>query len=701
MKITRNSRLARLGIVVLAALLVEAISIVQYQRLHSIMAKERDIRSRMVLISMMNRIDGVLKLAEATMHENQLYLKRSLHNPDSVFRAMEYLIDDNPHVVGGCIAFVPDYYPSKGRLFEPYAVKEGGTIHTRQIAGPDHDYTLNEFYRRSVETGVPDWSDPYLYGEDPRSLATFSYPLTDESGEVVAVCGLDIDLSWVGDTLNASQHFPSSFGLILTRKGELVAGPPPSRASEARVQEAVSLLLAGAEESSDGEMSVRNLRMNHEPYWQIAQVYKTDEVFADMRRMRRQQLGLILLGLAILFFMIERFARNEAKLREATAEKARIGTELEVARKIQQEMLPKSFPDYIFGAVEPAREVGGDLFDFFRRDGKLFFCIGDVSGKGVPSAMLMSVTHSLFRMVSMKEESPARILSALNEQTCRGNDSNMFVTFFAGCLDLYTGKLHFANAGHDKPFLLRSGSAELLPVKSNFPLGVFPATEFEEQVCTLSPGDGLFLYTDGLTEAKNLERELFGRKRVQEALNAILSDAEMTPERAVRALSTAAHDFAGEAPQSDDLTMLLVQYTPGEIIRDHIALAGTTEDVTRLSGFVKEYLARLDLDRKTASGMRLALEEAVVNVMNYAYPAGEAGKVDIYADSNREEVRFTIVDSGAAFDPTAALPADTTLDVQSRPIGGLGILLTRKLMDSVSYTRKHGQNVLTLTKSIV
>ena len=701
MKIARNSWLSRLGIVVIAALLVEAISIVQYQRLRSIMEKDRSIRSRMVLRSMSDRIDHVLDLTEASMQENLLYLKRSLHNPDSVIRAMEYLIDDNPLVVGGCIAFIPDYYPSRGRLFEPYAYKEGGVIHTQQIAGPDHDYTQNEFFRRAVETGDADWSDPYLYGEDSsRSLATFSYPIDDGSGKVIAVCGLDIDLSWMGEMLNAHQHFPSSFGVILTKDGKLVAGPPPSRASEDRVNEAVRYLRDSVEVSPDKKLSIRSIRMDHDPYWQIAQVYKTDEVFADMRRIRLQQLGLILLGLLILFFMIERFARNEIKLRKASEEKARIDTELAVAGKIQQEMLPKTFPEGVFGTVEPALEVGGDLFDFLKRDGKLFFCIGDVSGKGIPSAMLMSVIHSLFRMVSMKEESPARILGALNEQICRGNDSNMFVTFFAGCLDLYTGSLHYANAGHDKPFLL-SDSVELLPSKANLPLGVFPGTEFEEQSCRLSPGDGLFLYTDGLTEAKDPDRRQFGRQRVQDALQACLSDAGMTPEHTVRSLSAAAHLFAGEAPQSDDLTMLMVRFAPGDLVRDRIMLTSDTKDVSRLSGFVKDYLAKLEVDRKTAGGLRLALEEAVVNVMSYAYPPGEAGEVAVYADSDRKEVRFTVVDSGFPFDPTAVLSADTTLEAQERPIGGLGILLTRRMMDSVSYARKHGKNVLTLTKSIL
>ena len=147
--------------------------------------------------------------------------------------------------------------------------------------------------------------------------------------------------------------------------------------------------------------------------------------------------------------------------------------------------------------------------------------------------------------------------------------------------------------------------------------------------------------------------------------------------------------------------MLLVRFIPGDLVRDRITLDCDTKDVSRLSGFVKTYLDKLELDRKTAGGLRLALEETVVNVMNYAYPAGEGGSVDVYADSDHRELRFTIVDAGVPFDPTAVVPSDTRLGAQDRPIGGLGILLTRKLTDAVSYAREQGRNVLTLTKSII
>ena len=700
MDFSKNSWMYRVGMVVIAAVLVEIISISQYERLRSIMEEEMSSRSHVVVAALADRIQYTLDITETTMQENLWFVIRSMGHPDSVYFALERLIDDNPDVVGGYLAFTPDYYPSKGRLFEPYASKnKDGSISWQQLAGPDYDYTQNEEYQWVLDHREPSWTDPYYYGPDSLAYASYSYPIMDSEGEIVAICGLDIRLSWLGDLLNASQPFASTFSLLLTPEGEFVTGPPESQTPRAEVEQAVALANGELPASEYPDMLMRKTSLHKDPYWQVVQVYKAAEVFAQMRRMRRQQMGLILLVLAFLAFMINRYARNERKLRITSAEQARIGSELLVARNIQQAMLPKTFPSDIYGSLEPAREVGGDLYDFYQRDGKLFFCIGDVSGKGVPSAMLMSVIHSLFRVLSQKMESPSLILKALNQELCRGNDSNMFVTFFAGCLDLYTGKLHYANAGHDKPYLLEKAATQL-PTKSNLPLGVFPDTEFEDQACVLSPGSLLFLYTDGLTEAKNRRHEAFGRPRVQQVLDTCMADTHMTPEKMVRSISHAAHRFAGNEPQSDDLTMLLIRYLPGELLKDQLSLVNDRAEVEKLGAFVKGFCEKLALDRKTAAGLRLALEEAVVNVINYAYPKGETGDITIYADSNRKEVRFTVVDAGMAFDPTAALSADTTLDAQNRPIGGLGILLTRKLTDSVSYCRKGDNNVLALTKSI-
>lgn len=701
MKSLENSSwLPRFGIVVVAAVLVELISVVQYRRVRSMLAEEMELRSHTAMQSRVNEIEHVLSLTETTMAENEWDVLRSLSHPDSVFSALARLIDDNPYVVGARVAFVPYFYPSIGRLYEPCVRKNrDGSVSFAQIAGPSHDYTVDEDYLWARDSLMAFWTDPVQDGPDSLSISTYSKPLFNSKGKMVALCGLDIDLSWLGDTLNAHRRFPSSFGLLLSQEGNLMAGPPEGQVSAEEIHKLVEILNGRLPESAVRGIAIRTAALDKDPYWEVAMVYKTDEVFAGLIKMRRQQFFYLLLALAILAFMINRFARNERKLREATVEQARISGELEVARNIQLEMLPKEFPADVYGFLEPAREVGGDLFDFYRRDGKIFFCVGDVSGKGVPAAMLMSMIHSLFRMISQKQESPSHIVRALNEEICRGNRSNMFVTFFVGCLDFYTGRLRYCNAGHDKPFLL-SGSVSLLPVKANLPLGVFPDTDFVEECLQLSADTSLFLYTDGLTEAMDASRRAFGRPRVQEVLEAGLKQA-LSPREMVESLSRSVHAFVGTAPQSDDLTMLFLRYRPGDLLCKQISLSTHTEEVSRLSDFLKEVCASLELEHKTALGIRLAVEEMVVNVINYAYPENREGTVFVYADSDRKELRFTIVDSGTPFDPTAVIPASTTLDAESRPIGGLGILLARKIMDSVSYCRKENNNVLTLTKSII
>lgn len=700
MKFQAKSWITRIGIVVIAAVVVEIISVIQYQRVRSMLGEEMDLRTHVVMITMAHEIEHVLELAETTMAENEWDIVRNLNQPDSLFPVVRRLVDNNVHVVGSCLAFVPYYYPSKGRLFEPYAFKDkDGTISLVQLGGPDHDYTENDEFKWSNDSLRSGWTDPYHYGPDSLSYTTYCAPIFDGEGRLATICGLDIDLSWLGDTLNAHQPFPSSFGLLLTQDGDLVAGPSIDRVDRKEVDLVVDILGGKLSASDYPGISIRSTSLDRDPYWQVVQVYKTDEVFARMYELRRQSLFFMLLGLAVLTFMINRFARNEKKLRMASEEQARISGELAIARDIQEKMLPTEFHSDIFGTLDPALEVGGDLYDFYIRDGKLFFCIGDVSGKGVPAAMLMSVIHSLFRMISKKEESPSQILSVLNKHLCGRNENNMFVTFFAGCLDLYTGKLIYSNAGHDKPFLLTS-SVSLLPAKANLPLGVFATTEFEEQSLTLTPGASLFLYTDGLTESKDKLHKNLGRARVQEALESSLAQGKNSPKQLVLALRQEAHAYSYGLPQSDDLTLLCVRYQPGKTLCEKLVLSNNTEEVSVLSDFVKNYLSQIEMDRKVSAGLRLALEETVVNVMNYAYPSGEYGEVTVYADSDYKEVRFTVVDSGFPFDPTAVLSADITLDAKNRPIGGLGIHLTRKLVDSVSYCRKHGNNVLTLTKQI-
>ena len=693
-----------LGIIIIAAVLVELISIVQYNRIRKVVDHDLDVRSKIVLGAVADNIGHTLELTEVTMRENLWEIRHSLSNPDSVFNAVEHLIDDNPHVLGGCLAFVPYYYPRIGRLYEPYVSKKNGGFNKEQLASVDHDYTLNPTFQQVLRSKTPTWSDPYFYGTDSlMSLTTYSYPIFDIKGKIAAVCGLDLDLTWLGDTLNFRQPYQSSFSLMLTREGALVAGPSQSKVPKEQVEQVVNIINGKQALPRGSDITIRQGSLKRAPYWMIVQVFNNSEVFAPMRKIRLQQMLLILAGLLILFFMIERYARNESKLRTVHSEQARINGELAVAKKIQMEMLPKTFPPFperkdldIFGNLVPAREVGGDLFDFFIRDEKLFFCIGDVSGKGVPSAMVMSVIHSLFRMISETEDSPGRIISALNGQLCRDNDTNMFVTFFLGVLDLESGIVRFCNAGHDKPLLVKE-SVDELEAMPNLPLGVFEDTAFQEQSLSLSSGTTIFLYTDGLTEAKDTQRQQFTKARVKDALLHCIALPEMNSEKMTTSVGQEVHAFTQGAEQSDDLTMLAIHY----IRKEHITLTNDIKEIERLGEFVKSLTEHLGIEHKTAYKLRLALEEIVTNVISYAYPEGQRGSLDIEAGSDGKDLMFTVSDSGKEFDPTAIAPADISLDAEERPLGGLGIFLARNIMDEISYKRSDNKNVLTLKKSLI
>ena len=278
--------------------------------------------------------------------------------------------------------------------------------------------------------------------------------------------------------------------------------------------------------------------------------------------------------------MQQSLARQMEELKVVNAERGRIEGELKVAQDIQLSMLPKMPPKFfakrsgeaerggdrglnegfdVFGSLTPAREVGGDLYDFLVRDGKLFFCIGDVSGKGVPAALVMATTLCQFRIAASHMDDVAKITAYINRNTCEGNETCIFVTFFMGMLDLKTGLLRCCNAGHNKPIVIGNGqgtmkNGQFLDAKPNLPLGVSDDATYDEKEYTLAPGAMLFLYTDGLTEAMTREHKQFGSERLMAQLQGGVGCQEQ-----IEQITQAVHAFVGDAPQSDDLTMLAIR----------------------------------------------------------------------------------------------------------------------------------------------
>ena len=570
---------SRLILILLFALLLVLVGVAQYFYTRILLEDGEERMTRMELTSHTDLVLNTLKNVESSMRDNTWSIRQSLAHPDSLFGATGRILASNPLLDGACIAVVPDYFPEKGRLFETYAHWEKDELVVEQIAGRNHDYTEAPGFIRAVREGKDFWSDPYEYGQEPvRDLTTYSYPVFDKYGRLAAVCGLDLDLTWLSDTLNTAPFYRSSFGFMVTGSGELVGEPSSGRVSPKTLEYVIGLMADSTVVRSvkgRARYTVINFRdpvtkrdafvnfkpLSREPGWTIAEVSYWDEVLFPVRKMMRRILLLTLAGLLFLLLILHRFARNGKRLWEADMRQASIGSELRIARRIQEDMLPKSSLDMdglaVHGLLAPAKEVGGDLYDYYVRDGKLFFCIGDVCGKGVPAAMVMAVVHSLLRMLSEREEDPARIIGDLNREACQNNESGVFVTLFLGVLDLATGRLRYCNAGHDHPVLARD-TVEELPALANVPVGTFDDFQYQAQETVVSPGTLLFLYTDGVTEAKDAGRRQYGRERLLQTL----STCSREPAAIVREIEHSVRAFSGTAGQSDDITTLAIRFGP-------------------------------------------------------------------------------------------------------------------------------------------
>ena len=381
------------------------------------------------------------------------------------------------------------------------------------------------------------------------------------------------------------------------------------------------------------------------------------------------------------------------EIKRTAAEQAAIKNELTNARTIQMAMVPNQFPPFpersdidIYGMMEPAKSVGGDLFDFLIRDNRLYFCIGDVSGKGIPAALLMAVTRSLFHSMSMSEQQPERIIWRINRGFCENNINNMFVTMFIGILDLSTGHLDYCNAGHEAPLL----SNRPLPIKRNKPVGALSDWHFEGQETDVQPGDMLFLYTDGLNDARNQTGKRMGRARVAELAGQFAYD---TAQQMVQQMADEAHRYAADTEQSDDITLLAIKWTG---TASQLSVNATFDEMGRLKPFVTDVTSQAGLSPKEAKRLRAAVEEAVANVINYS----EATAITLKADKANGQLIITIDDDGLPFDPTQDSATDLSIPADQRPPGGMGIHMMQRMTDQLSYQRLDGHNILKLFKNI-
>lgn len=375
---------------------------------------------------------------------------------------------------------------------------------------------------------------------------------------------------------------------------------------------------------------------------------------------------------------------------------ARFDKDLEIAKKIQHSALPSVFPPYpnrkdfsIFASMDAAKEVGGDFYDFYLLDeNHLAFLVADVSGKGIPGAMFMMTSKTLIKSYAESGLAVNDIFTQVNAQLCENNEADMFVTAWMGILNLESGLVRYANAGHNPPLVRhKDGSYEYLKGRANFVLAGMEGLRYKEQQLQLQPGDEIYLYTDGVTEAHDSNKQLFGEERLRASLN---ETAGMTTDEICKKVKKDVDVFQGEAEQFDDITMLCIHWN--EVENKMLSINPTMESVPLVAAFVEEHLEKFEVPAKLSAKLMVAVDEIYSNIVRYS----GASEAQIRLVKEEELVQLIFTDDGEPYNPLNAKAPDVTASAEDRAIGGLGIFMVRKMMDNVEYEYTNDRNKLTL-----
>lgn len=704
--------------------------------------------TRTRLDNMAMSIEQKIRDVEYSVRQAAPVIEAHLDDSNTLNAIVEQWVRRDSLVMGGSIAFEPNYYPSRGKWFMPYVFIDstGIAIH-KQLGGKHYDYFHKEWYTAAKASDSGTWSEPYFdEGGGQIYMVTYSYPLHDTHGNVYAVITADVSLHELTRTLRSLQPYEDSRTYMTTSRGTFISHWRKELECKANSKDYPA-------DSLDSGDTMAFSTIMPKVGWRLCTFCTYKSVMGELLDTTLTIVAIFFVGLLILSFCIRLVLRREmmplehlavaarkigggnfnvelpdinatnelrslhdsfaamqssltnyiSELKSITASKQRIESELHVAHDLQMHMLPRVFPPFperkeidLYATIISAKEVGGDLYDFFVRNEKLFIAVGDVSGKGIPASLFMAITSRMFRMVAATTDSPATIASKLNNVIADDNDSCMFVTMFIGVVDLKSGNMTFCNVGHNPPLLLPdNGKSSFLSAMSNLPIGIVNDFDYKEQSINISHSK-LIVYTDGVSEAEDSAKRLWGEDQLKKTCDRLKGESS---KQITEGIVDGIKQHAGSAEQSDDITILCLALTLDNASRS-MSISNDISELAQLSLFLDSFADDNDIDTQTKDSLNLALEEAIVNVINYAYPKGEKGKISLTAQRTGSILTFTITDSGKPFDPTKVPDADINAPIEAREEGGLGILLTRHLMNDIAYERKDDKNILTMTKNI-
>ena len=493
-------------------------------RVRERMELEMQVAQEKVRFELYDAYDAAVRLED--------FIEDDMRRPEDLLEETRAILKHYPQFFSCYVAFPENRYPEKGKWCCPCSWRDKDTIHVIDFGDAKHDYFTREWYQGALTSGEGAfWSHPYRDEDYDETIFTYSDDMRDKDGNLVCVIASDFSVSWLQRLLERNKPFDEAAFVLYSSSGEWLAGSEPVVFDRRWVISRKTLEPMGI-----------------------------DLVMATPRRYIWESIlpGIVvplvvfILGIVIVAFFIRRLMRNEQENTRLETEKEVMAHELRIAHDIQMGMLPKAAISderlAVSGTLIPMKEVGGDLYDYRLEGDYLWFIIGDVSGKGVSAALFMSAAVNLFRAVGAHAHSPKELMEEMNAVLSENNPSLTFVTAFIGRLHIPSGELLYCNAGHNAPLHLPFGHlpCSILECEPNIPLGYDGKYAFVEQSGVLSEGETLVLYTDGVTEARNAQRQMLGKARWAEIV-ARESD-----------LLQAVRDFMGTAEQTDDITLLTI-----------------------------------------------------------------------------------------------------------------------------------------------
>ncbi len=414
------------------------------------------------------------------------------------------------------------------------------------------------------------------------------------------------------------------------------------------------------------------------------------------------QYGFVLMSLIVMYCVI---FNDKNKLINATEK------ELNMASEIQMDTLPSVTSKFqnikefdIYASMDPAKEVGGDFYDVFMvDDDHLALVIADVSGKGVPAALFMMSSKILINDHTLIGGKPSEILERVNKAVYANNKAHMFVTVWLGILEISTGKLTSSSAGHEFPIISINGQYELFKDKHGLAIGAMPNSKYVDSEIQLKSGDQVFVYTDGVAEATNFNKQLFGTDRTVEALNNLPKG--ISQKEVLEGVKKAVDEFVKDAPQFDDLTMIGLKYIGPNPIKekkaDELVIKADRNNLDEVQAFIDQKLEEVNCSMKVQTTIDIAVEEIFVNIASYAYENNDGdATIQVTMNDNPLSIEISFIDSGKEYNPLAKDDPNTSLSLMERKKGGLGIFMVKKSMDDMTYEYKDGKNILKIVKNL-